>query len=74
MGSCKHSILFMEKGKIKSMIIKIFKISTMEMWTIYKKDSLIKLIEQETSVYLSKKFTIDQIIKYLPIDDYCIIK
>lgn len=53
------------------MIIKIFKISTMEMWTVYNKKELVKLIEQETQTHVSDKLTIDQLIKYFPIENYC---
>jgi hypothetical protein len=61
----------MEKGYIKIMIIKVFKISTMEMWTVHNKAELIKLIEQETGIYVSNKLSIDQLMRYLPIENYC---
>jgi hypothetical protein len=53
------------------MIIKVFKISTMEMWTVHNKAELIKLIEQETGIYVSNKLSIDQLMRYLPIENYC---
>ena len=51
--------------------MKVFKISTIEMWTVCNKSELIKLIEQETGIYVSDKLTIDQLMKYLPIENYC---
>lgn len=52
------------------MIIKIFKISTMEMWTLRGKDTLIDFIEKETNMIVPKKLTIKQLIKYLPVECY----
>jgi hypothetical protein len=56
------------------MIIKIFKISTMEMWTLKNKDALVDFIEQETGMIASKILTIKQLVKYLPTEDYHYIK
>ena len=56
------------------MIIRIFKISTMEMWTLPNKKELINFIESETGVLVSDKFSIKTLLKYLPIEDYCHIK
>lgn len=53
------------------MMIKIFKISTMEMWTMHNKRELVKFIEQETCNYVSSTMTIAQLMKYLPVEDYC---
>jgi hypothetical protein len=53
------------------MIIKIFKISTMEMWILRNKKDLVRFIEQETCKYLSLTMTIDQLVKYLPVENYC---
>lgn len=64
----------MEKGDAKPVIIKVFKISTAEMWTIRNKKALVKFIEQETESYASERLTIDQLIRYLPIEDYCRVK
>lgn len=52
------------------MIIKVFKISTMEMWTMHNKKELVRFIEQETDHYVSIKMTIDQLMKYLPAENY----
>ena len=43
----------------------------MEMWTLKNKSELIKLIEQETGMYVSDKLTIKRLIKYLPVENYC---
>ena len=56
------------------MIIKIFKISTAELWTIKNKNKLIDFIEQETGTIAPRKLTIKQLIKYLPVENYCLIK
>jgi hypothetical protein len=52
------------------MIIRIFKISTKEMWKLNGKKSLVQFIEQETNTFTSDKLTIDQLIKYLPKEEY----
>ena len=56
------------------MIIKIFKVSTAEMWTLKNKKRLICFIEKEIDASVPKKLTIDQLVKYLPIEDYCRVK
>lgn len=56
------------------MVVKVFKISTMEMWVLRNKAALIDFIEQETKLILPRRFTITQLIKYLPIEDYHRIK
>lgn len=56
------------------MIVRIFKISTMEMWTVRNKKELVKLIEQETHTYVSDRLNIEQLVKYLPMDNYCRVK
>ena len=52
------------------MIIKIFKIDTLQMCTIRHKKALIKFIKDELGIYLSSEMTIDQLIKYLPVEQY----
>ena len=56
------------------MIIKIFKIDTLEMCTIHHKKSLIKFIKDEIGLYLSSEMTIDQLVKYLPVEQYYRVK
>ena len=56
------------------MIIKVFKITTMEMWTLRHKKGLMEFIEQEVDVILPSSFTINDMIKYLPKENYCRVK
>lgn len=56
------------------MIVKVFKVSTAEMWTLRNKKRLLCFIERETGVIAPEKLTIDQLIKYLPVEDYCRVK
>jgi hypothetical protein len=56
------------------MIVKIFKVSTAEMWTLRNKKRLVWFIERETGIFVSEKLTINQLIKYLPVEDYCRVK
>ena len=52
------------------MIIKIFKINTLELCTIYHKRQLVKFIRDEIGIYLSNNMTINQLMKYLPVEQY----
>lgn len=56
------------------MIVRIFKISTEELWTISNKSQLVNFIKQETGMIVSSSFTIKQLITYLPVEDYCLVK
>ena len=56
------------------MIIKVFKVSTAEMWTMKDKTSLVTFIEQETGSCVSNKMTIKTLMRYLPVEDYCRVK
>ena len=56
------------------MIIKIFKVSTAEMWTLRNKNRLMHFIETETGTLVPNRLTIDQLVKYLPVEDYCRVK
>ena len=53
------------------MIIKIFKISTKEMYTFQNKHELYSFIKENTNAYPSLSTTIDQLIRCLPVEDYC---
>lgn len=53
------------------MITKIFKVSTKEMWILQNKKELIYFIEREMNIYVSEKLTIEQLLKYLPKENYC---
>lgn len=56
------------------MIIQIFKLSTKEMWTIPNKYMLCTFIEQETGIRPNNRLTIENIVKYLPKENYNRIK
>lgn len=56
------------------MIIKVFKISTMELWTMHNKKEFVQFIEQETQSYVLSTMTIEQLTRYLPVENYCIVK
>lgn len=56
------------------MIIKVFKVSTAEMWIMKNKNALIRFIEGETNNYVPCTLTVKQLIKYLPVEDYCRVK
>ena len=56
------------------MIIKIFKISTKEMWTIDNKADLISFIAQETGKEPDCKLTIFKLMQYLPRQNYYRVK
>lgn len=53
------------------MIIKIFKISTKELYTFKNKLELYNFITLSTNRYPSFNVTIKDLIKYLPVEDYC---
>lgn len=52
------------------MIIKIFKISTREMYTFKNKFWLHQFIQTETNKHPSLSLTIDQLVCYLPVENY----
>lgn len=56
------------------MVIKIFKISTKEMWTLKDKKALCQFIRQETGVIPNDKMKIIKLINYLPVENYCRVK
>ena len=56
------------------MIIKIFKISTLEMCIIKHKNGLIQYIFDETGIKLPNTFTVDRLMKYLPVEEYYRVK
>lgn len=53
------------------MIIKIFKVSTKELYTFNNKRELYDFITSSTNRYPSFNTTIGELIKYLPVEDYC---
>lgn len=56
------------------MIIKIFKVSTKEMWTIKNKEALCDFIVRETGRRPDNKLTIFKLIQYLPKENYYRVK
>lgn len=52
------------------MIIKIYKLSTRQMWTIRNKEALCEFIHQEIGVWPDKKATIFELVKLLPRENY----
>lgn len=52
------------------MIIKIFKISTKEMYTFKNKFELYSFVMATTNRYPSYQLPIDRLVEYLPVEDY----
>lgn len=53
------------------MIIKIFKVSTKEMYTFRNKTELCNFVRQVVQCPIFYNITIDRIIDYLPREEYC---
>jgi hypothetical protein len=53
------------------MIIRVFKVSTKEMYKFQNKYELYMFVREVTNRYPSYSNTIDQLIGYLPVEDYC---
>lgn len=56
------------------MIIKIFKVSTAEMWTFRNKDAFRKYVVSNIMCAPNQNATINELMKYLPVEDYCRVK
>lgn len=56
------------------MVIKIFKVSTKEMWTLPNKDALCDFITQETGIKPDGRLTAFKLMQYLPKENYCRVK
>lgn len=56
------------------MIIKIFKISTKEMYTFNNKRELFDFIKKIVNMPIFYNKTISQLVEYLPVEEYCRIK
>lgn len=52
------------------MIIKIYKLSTRELWTMHNKNALVDFVTNEIGLRPSCSLTIPQLIQYLPVEDY----
>lgn len=56
------------------MIIKVFKVSTAEMWTFRNKEVFRKYVISNALCAPKTNATIDELMKYLPVEDYCRVK
>ena len=56
------------------MTIRIFKISTQEMWTFSSKEELRKFVVRNVLCIPSKNVTVKELIGYLPVEEYCRIE
>lgn len=56
------------------MVIKIFKISTKEMWTMRNKKALCDFIAHEVGIKPDNKLTVFTLMQYLPKENYCRVK
>lgn len=56
------------------MIIKIFKVSTKEMYTFPNKQSFYEYVRFVSGMPLMNNRTIDELMYYLPVEDYCRVK
>jgi hypothetical protein len=52
------------------MIVKIFKISTKEMYTFRNKYALHNFVQTSTNRHPSLRSSINELVKYLPVEDY----
>lgn len=53
------------------MIIKIFKVSTAEMWTFSSKAEFRKYVVSNVLCIPKPNASINDLMKYLPVEDYC---
>jgi len=53
------------------MVIKIFKVSTKELYTFKNKLELYTYIKENVNKYPSFNATINELIQYLPVENYC---
>lgn len=67
-------ILCAEKGAARQLIIKIFKISTQEMWKFKNKNALREFVMENILCIPSKHATIKELISYLPVEEYYRVK
>jgi hypothetical protein len=56
------------------MIIKVFKVSTAEMWTFCNKEAFRKYVVSNVLCVPKSNATIDELMQYLPVEDYCRVK
>ena len=53
------------------MIIRIFKVSTKELYTFQNKYEFYTFVKEVTNKFPGYNNSIDQLVKYLPVEDYC---
>lgn len=53
------------------MIIRVFKVSTKELYTFNNKYEFYVFVKEVTNTFPSYSNSIDQLVKYLPVEDYC---
>lgn len=53
------------------MIIRIFKISTEELWVFRNKDAFRRYVVQNVMCVPKHNATINELMDYLPVEDYC---
>lgn len=56
------------------MIIKVFKVSTAEMWTFYNKKAFRQYVLSNVLCAPKTNATINELMNYLPVEDYCRVK
>lgn len=56
------------------MIIKIFKVSTAEMWTFKNKKAFRKYVVSNVLCVPPTNATVNELMRYLPVEDYCRVK
>lgn len=56
------------------MIVKVFKVSTAEMWTFRNKDAFRKYVMSNQLCAPKPNATINELMKHLPVEDYCRVK
>ena len=56
------------------MVIKIFKVSTTEMWVFANKQAFREYVIHNVLCAPRQNATIDELMRYLPVEDYCRVK
>ena len=56
------------------MVIKVFKVSTAEMWTFRNKKVFRKYVMSVVLCAPKSNATVNELMEYLPVEDYCRVK
>lgn len=56
------------------MIIKVFKVSTAEMWKFRNKEAFRKYVMSVVLCAPKANATVSELMRYLPVEDYCRVK